>query len=140
MASVMSTVLSRLNAFLDSELEQVLCFEDASPSGLTMVLARILAYFSALALAARLSGSALAMSHIVSVFKLVQDLLEPSGVKGKSRFQLLMNKLPSEHKARWFAGAALNSAEQAMASVMSTVLFRLNAFLDSELEQAEWSP
>ena len=73
--------------------------------------------------------------HIVSVFKLVQDLLEPSGVKGKSRFQLLMNKLPSEHKARWFAGAALNSAEQAMASVMSTVLFRLNAFLDSELEQ-----
>ena len=73
--------------------------------------------------------------HIVSVFKLVQDLLEPSGVKGKSRFQLLMNKLPSEHKARWFAGAALDSAVQAMASVMSTVLSRLNAFLDSELEQ-----
>ena len=73
--------------------------------------------------------------HIVSVFKLVQDLLEPSKVKGKSLFQVLMSKLPSEHKARWFAGAALNSAEQAMASVMSTVLSRLNAFLDSELEQ-----
>lgn len=73
--------------------------------------------------------------HIVSVFKLVQDLLEPSETKGKSRFQILMSKLPSEHKARWFAGAALNSAEQAMASVMSTVLSRLNAFLDSELEQ-----
>ncbi len=73
--------------------------------------------------------------HIVSVFKLVQDLLEPSKVKGKSLFQILMSKLPSEHKARWFAGAALNSAEQAMASVMSTVLSRLNAFLDSELEQ-----
>ena len=73
--------------------------------------------------------------HIVSVFKLVQDLLEPSGTKGKSHFQILMEKLPSEHKARWFAGAALNSAEQAMASVMSTVLSRLNAFLDSELEQ-----
>jgi len=73
--------------------------------------------------------------HIVSVFKLVQDLLEPSGTKGKSQFQILMSKLPSEHKARWFAGAALNSAEQAMASVMSTVLSRLNAFLDSELEQ-----
>ena len=29
MASVMSTVLSRLNAFLDSELEQVLCFDSA---------------------------------------------------------------------------------------------------------------
>ena len=73
--------------------------------------------------------------HIVSVFKLVQDLLEPSRVKGKSHFQLLMAKLPQDHKARWFAGAALNSAEQAMASVMSTVLSRLNAFLDSELEQ-----
>ena len=73
--------------------------------------------------------------HIVSVFKLVQDLLEPSKVKGKSHFQLLMGKLPPDHKARWFAGAALNSAEQAMASVMSTVLSRLNTFLDSELEQ-----
>ena len=73
--------------------------------------------------------------HIVSVFKLVQDLLEPSRVKGKSRFQVLMEKLPSEHKARWFAGAALNSSEQAMASVLSTILSRLNAFLDTELEQ-----
>lgn len=73
--------------------------------------------------------------HIVSVFKLVQDLLEPSKVKGKSHFQLLMAKLPPDHKAKWFAGAALNSADQAMASVMSTVLSRLNAFLDSELEQ-----
>ena len=73
--------------------------------------------------------------HIVSVFKLVQDLLEPSNVRGKSQFQVLMGKLPSDHKARWFAGAALNTAEQAMASVMSTVLSRLNAFLDSELEQ-----
>ena len=75
--------------------------------------------------------------HIVSVFKLVQDLLEPAtgADKGKSLFQVLMNKLPSEHKARWFAGAALNTSEQAMASVLSTVLSRLNAFLDSELEQ-----
>ena len=74
--------------------------------------------------------------HIVSVFKLVQDLLEPArGARGRSRFQLLMDKLPSEYKARWLAGAALNSSEQAMASVMSTVLSRLNSFLDSELEQ-----
>ena len=65
----------------------------------------------------------------------MQDLLEPSTVKGKSQFQILMSKLPSDHKARWFSGAALNSSEQAMASVMSTVLSRLNAFLDSELEQ-----
>lgn len=73
--------------------------------------------------------------HIVSVFKLVQDLLEPSQVKGRSRFQVLMGRLPPEHKARWFAGAALNTSEQSMASVLSTVLSRLNAFLDSELEQ-----
>lgn len=74
--------------------------------------------------------------HIVSVFKLVQELLEPNtGSRGKNGFQLLMERLPDDHKARWFAGAALNSADQAMASVMSTVLSRLNAFLDSELEQ-----
>ena len=46
-----------------------------------------------------------------------------------------MNKLPSEHKARCFAGAALNTSDQARASVLSTVLSRLNSFLDSELEQ-----
>lgn len=73
--------------------------------------------------------------HIVSVFKLVQDLLEPVKSKGKNWFQVLMSQLPANHKARWFADAALNSADQAMASVMSTVLSRLNAFLDSELEQ-----
>ena len=73
--------------------------------------------------------------HIVSVFKLVQDLLAPSKTKGKTSFHILMDKLPDTHKARWFAGAALNTAEQSMNSVMSTVLSRLNAFLDSELEQ-----
>ena len=73
--------------------------------------------------------------HIVSVFKLIQDLLAPSGVKGKNQFQMLMEKLPPDHKTRWFAGAALNTSEQAMASIMSTAMSRLNAFLDSELEQ-----
>ncbi len=73
--------------------------------------------------------------HIVSVFKVIQDLLAPSGMRGKTQFQLLVSKLPEEHKARWFAGAALNTSEQAMSSVMSTALSRLNAFLDSELEQ-----
>ena len=73
--------------------------------------------------------------HIVSVFKLVQELLAPSGVKGKNQFQLLLAKLPPDHKAKWFAGAALNTSEQAMMSVISTVLSRLNAFLDSEMEQ-----
>jgi type IV secretion system protein VirD4 len=74
--------------------------------------------------------------HIVSVFKLVQDLLAPSpDPRQKNSFQMLMDMLPENHKARWFAGAALNSADQAMASILSTVLSRLNAFLDSELEQ-----
>jgi type IV secretion system protein VirD4 len=73
--------------------------------------------------------------HIISVFKLIQDLLAPSKVKGKNQFQLLLAKLPDTHKAKWFAGAALNTAEQSMQSVLSTALSRLNAFLDSELEQ-----
>ena len=73
--------------------------------------------------------------HIVSVFKLVQELLAPSGQGKKTGFQVLMDNLPATHKARWFAGAALNTSEQGMVSVMSTVLSRLNAFLDSELEQ-----
>lgn len=73
--------------------------------------------------------------HIVSVFKIIQELLAPSQKKGKNQFQQLMELLPDDHKAKWFAGAALNTAEQSMASVMSTALSRLNAFLDSELEQ-----
>ena len=74
--------------------------------------------------------------HIVSAFKLVQDLLAPpKNSRNKNGFQPLMDLLPSEHKARWLAGAALNSSDQSMASVMSTVLSRLNAFLDTELEQ-----
>lgn len=74
--------------------------------------------------------------HIVSVFKLLQDLLAPSKGKGKNHFQLLMEQLPPEHKARWMAGAALHTGEQAMLSVLSTAMSRLNAFLDSELEQS----
>lgn len=73
--------------------------------------------------------------HIVSIFKIIQELLAPSGQKGKTLFHILMDSLPPDHKARWFAGAALSSSEQAMASVMSTALARLNSFLDSELEQ-----
>lgn len=77
--------------------------------------------------------------HIVSVFKLIQDLLakyQPNPkAKPKMYFSKLMNKLPSEHKAKWLAGAALNSSDQSMMSVMSTALSRLNSFLDTEMEQ-----
>jgi len=73
--------------------------------------------------------------HIISVFKMIQDLLAKPEPKGKNEFQRLLELLPPTHKARWFAGAALNSADQAMSSVLSTALSRLNAFLDSEMEQ-----
>ena len=75
--------------------------------------------------------------HIVSVYKLIQELLAPAPNmgKGKTQFHKIMEKLPPEHKTKWFAGAALNTSDQAMQSVMSTAMSRLNAFLDSELEQ-----
>lgn len=73
--------------------------------------------------------------HIVSVFKLIQEMVAPSNVKGKSQFQQLMMLLPDDHRAKWQAGAALNSSEQSMASVMSTAMSRLNTFLNAELEQ-----
>lgn len=77
--------------------------------------------------------------HIVSVFKLIQDLIAKPPAVGKEKpkmyFTTLMERLPGEHKAKWLAGAALNSADQAMMSVLSTALSRLNSFLDSEMEQ-----
>ncbi len=106
-------------------------FYDAAEGLLTSVILLIAEYLPPTTEDGRLIDK----RHIISVFKMVQDLMAPSKIKGKSQFQLLMDKLPSTHKAKWFAGAALNSAEQAMASVLSTVLSRLNAFLDSEMEQ-----
>ncbi len=78
--------------------------------------------------------------HIVSVFKLIQDLIAKPPPKSKTDkppmyFTKLMDKLPGDHKAKWFAGAALNSSDQAMMSVLSTALSRLNSFLDSEMDQ-----
>lgn len=82
--------------------------------------------------------------HIVSVFKLIQNLLEPAAeskksdkgqAKPKNGFRILMEKLPDEHKAKWLAGSALFAADQAMMSIISTALSRLNSFIDSELEQ-----
>lgn len=106
-------------------------FYDAAEGLLTAVILLVSEYL----LPTNEDGQKVDKRHIISVFKMVQDLMEPSKIKGKSQFQLLMEKLPSTHKAKWFAGAALNSSEQAMASVLSTVLSRLNAFLDSEMEQ-----
>lgn len=57
------------------------------------------------------------------------------GQMGGNQFQELMQLLPSDHKAKWLAGSALTASDQAMNSIMSTVLSKLNAFLDTELEQ-----
>ena len=87
---------------------------------------------SAILLVSRYGGEG--ERHIVSVFKLLQEMIG-KGKDGKSEFQNLLNLLNEDDKIRWFAGAALNSAEQAMQSVISTAMSRLNAFLDSEMEQ-----
>ena len=112
----------------DQDRGQNAFFYDAAEGLLTSVILLLAEYVP-------LDSAGHEKRHIVSVFKLVQELLAPSGQGKKTGFQILMDNLPSTHKARWFAGAALNTSEQGMASVMSTVLSRLNAFLDSELEQ-----
>ena len=106
-------------------------FYDAAEGVLTAVTLLLAEYLPP----REIDGALRERRHIVSVFKLVQELLAPSILPGKNEFQLLMDRLPDEHKARWFSGSALTAADQAMASVMSTVLSRLNTFLDSELEQ-----
>lgn len=106
-------------------------FYDAAEGVLTAVILLLAEYLPP----REIDGVLRERRHIVSVFKLVQELLAPSILPGKNEFQLLMERLPEEHKARWFSGSALTAADQAMASVMSTVLSRLNTFLDSELEQ-----
>jgi type IV secretion system protein VirD4 len=78
--------------------------------------------------------------HIVSVFRLMQDLTAkppPRDPRDKPPmyFTQLMEKLPADHRAKWLAGAALNTSDQAMLSVLSTAMSRLNRFLDSEMEQ-----
>ena len=114
-----------------SQYGQNAYFYDAAEGLLTSMLLLVAEYLPT----EDAEGKPIEERHIVSVFKLVQELLAPSGVKGKNQFQLLLAKLPPDHKAKWFAGAALNTSEQAMMSVISTVLSRLNAFLDSEMEQ-----
>ena len=106
-------------------------FYDAAEGVLTAVILLLAEYLPP----REIDGVLRERRHIVSVFKLVQELLAPSILPGKNEFQLLMDRLPETHKAKWFSGSALTAAEQSMASVMSTVLSRLNTFLDSELEQ-----
>lgn len=45
---------------------------------------------------------------IIAIFATDYHPMAPSGVKGRTLFQLLLSHLPDEHKTKWFAGAALN--------------------------------
>ena len=103
----------------DQDRGQNAFFYDAAEGLLTAVILLLAEYVP-------LDSAGHEKRHIVSVFKLVQELLAPSGQGKKTGFQVLMDNLPSTHKARWFVGAALNTSEQGMASVMSTALSRLN--------------
>ena len=82
--------------------------------------------------------------HIVSVFKLLLELLQeakqdqPKAQQKsttKTKLHEMLNLLPPDDKIRWFAGAASQTAGQSFASVMSTAMSRLLAFIDSETEE-----
>lgn len=78
--------------------------------------------------------------HIVTVFKLILELMgeamqpAPKGERQKTRLHELLELLPPDDKARWFAGTVSQITGQSFASVMSTAMSRLLAFIDSETE------
>ena len=55
--------------------------------------------------------------------------------KDDTEYKKLLDKLPEGHKARLFAGAALNAPDTTMKSILSTALSRMNGFIDTEMEQ-----
>ena len=96
--------------------------------------------------------------HIISVFKMIQEMCvfisdkkskkgenkdenedeNESAVKEESvvsRFGKLIKLLPENHKAKWFAGAAVEADMKTALSVFATSLSRLTKFIDSEMEQ-----
>ena len=134
-AKIISKTIMNSGGFDSANAGQNAFFYDSAEGLITSVILVIAEFCSPYAFGEIEQSNKGEERHIISVFKLIQDLLAPSEVKGKSQFKLLMEKLPEEHKARWLSGAALNTSDQAMASVLSTALSRLNAFLDSEIEQ-----
>ena len=73
-------------------------FYDAAEGVLTAVILLLAEYLPP----KEIDGALRERRHIVSVFKLVQELLAPSMVSGRNEFQFLMDHLPEEHKAKWF--------------------------------------
>ena len=127
-AKVLSKTLINTSGGDSSQYGQNAYFYDAAEGLLSSMLMLVAEYLPT----QDKDGHPIEERHIVSVFKLVQELLVPSQIKGKNQYQLLMDKLPENHKAKMLAGTALTTSDQAMKSVISTVLSRLNAFLDSE--------
>ena len=58
------------------------------------------------------------MRHFLLFFMFVQDLLavDPRSKDQRNGFQILMDRLPENHRAYMLAGAALTASDQAMAS------------------------
>lgn len=73
--------------------------------------------------------------HIISVYKIVQDLFSSPNPREDSEYKKLLDMLPEGHKARLFAGAAMNAPDTTMKSILSTALSRMNGFIDTEMEQ-----
>lgn len=77
--------------------------------------------------------------HIVSVFKITQQLMEidpktvnQKGIVPTTYLTELFTMLPNDHKAKWFVAPTATSAAQTTASVMSTAMSRLLSFIDTE--------
>lgn len=79
--------------------------------------------------------------HIISVFKLIQELSKNISNKDENNkdlqteFAKLVALLPENHKAKWFAGATVEADIKTALSVFATALSKITKFIDSELEQ-----
>lgn len=80
--------------------------------------------------------------HIVSVFKVIQQLMEviPESVKGKNpipRLYLseLYSLLPNNHTAKDLLAPTATSEFKTIASIMSTAMTQMLKFIDKEIEQ-----
>lgn len=77
--------------------------------------------------------------HIISVFRLIVDLNglseESTETLQKNRLEQLFNLLPSENRAKLFAGPSIKADVRTSMNIFSSALGKLVSFIDSELEQ-----
>ena len=72
--------------------------------------------------------------HIISVFKLLENLSAPSDTVVWSRLQQLIDKLPREHAARKLAYTALNYTEQDVVKIIPGILSKLYELIPTDLK------